>query len=100
MAGAAVKRALEASNDVQADLPAGPQSPDNRGMEARVAKLEAGMEYVQRDLADIKITLRAHDGKFDSLRDRMETDFRVTWGAIIIGFLGMAGLMAKGFGWL
>jgi hypothetical protein len=85
---------------IEAGLGHGGEPPDNGGMEARVAKLESAMEYVQRDLADIKGSLRGHDGKFDGLRDRMDSDFRLTWGAIIIGFIGLAGLMAKGFGWL
>ena len=59
-------------------------------MEARVSKLKAAMEHVPADLSDIKATLRIHDAKFDSLRDRMdgvrdhmERDFRVLFGALI-----------------
>lgn len=77
-----------------------PEPPDNGDMEARVAKLEASMEYVQRDLAEIKATLRGHDGKFDGIRDRAERDFRILFGALIAVALGLAGMMAKGFGWL
>lgn len=73
---------------------------DNGGMEARVAKLEASMEFAQRELGEIKTTLRGHDGKFDGVRDRMERDFRILFGAMIAATLGLAGLMAKGFGWL
>lgn len=90
-------------------------------MGTRVSKLEAAVEHVQADLADIKATLRIHDAKFDSLRDhldgmrdridgtrdridgvrdRMERDFRVLFGALIAVTLGLAGLMAKGFQWL
>lgn len=97
-------------------------------METPVSKLEAAMELVQADLSDIKATLRIHDAKFDSLRDRiesmrdpidgmrdrmdavrdrmdglrdrMERDFRVLFGALIAVTLGLAGLMAKGFHWL
>ena len=68
-------------------------------METRVSKLETAVEHVQAGLADIKATLRIHDAKFDSLRDRMERDFRLLFGALIAVTLGLAGLMAKGFQW-
>jgi hypothetical protein len=48
---------------------------------------------IERDIAEIKI-----DGR--SLRDRVERDFRITWAGIMALGLGLAGLMAKGFGWL
>ncbi len=83
-------------------------------MEARVAKLEVAVEHIQRDVTEIKTILRGHDGKFDAIRDRfdglpgrfdgmrdrMDRDFRFTFGALIAVALGLAGLMAKGFGWL
>ncbi len=68
----------------------GTEPPDNDNMEARVAKLEVAVEYIQRDIADLKADVRA-------IRT---TDFRLTFGAIIAVALGMAGLMAKGFHWL
>jgi hypothetical protein len=36
----------------------------------------------------------------ERLHDRMDSDFRITWAGIIGSTLGLAGLMAKGFGWL
>lgn len=69
------------------------EPPDNGGMEARVAKLEAAMEYVQRDMGEIKQDIR-------EIKQDARTDFRVTWGALIVGFLGIASLMARGFGWI
>jgi hypothetical protein len=62
-------------------------------MEARVARLEASVEHIERDIAEMKI-----DGR--SLRDRVERDFRITWAGIMALGLGLAGLMAKGFDWL
>jgi hypothetical protein len=62
-------------------------------VEARVARLEASVEHIERDIAEMKI-----DGR--SLRDRVERDFRITWAGIMALGLGLAGLMAKGFGWL
>jgi len=62
-------------------------------MEARVAKLESTTEYIQRDIAELKVDAR-------ELRQDLKTDFRILFGAIIAVALGLAGLMAKGFGWL
>lgn len=63
--------------------------PYDGGMEARLSKLEATMNYVQRDIAELKTDVRA-------IRT---TDFRLLFGAIIAVALGLSGLMAKGFGW-
>ena len=59
-------------------------------MEARMARLEVAVEYMQRDIAELKAGMRA-------IRT---TDFRLIFGAIITVALGNAALMAKGFGWL
>jgi hypothetical protein len=76
-------------------------------MEERVARLEAGVEHIGRDLGEIKNDarlMRQEIGglrdRVDLLRDRLEADFRITWVGIIASNLGLAGLMAKGFGWL
>ena len=62
-------------------------------MEARIAKVESAVEFIQRDILDIKQELR-------SMRKDMSTDFRILFGAIMTLAVGLAGLMAKGFGWL
>lgn len=69
------------------------EPPYDGGMEARVAKLEASMEFVQRELTDIK-------GDTREIKKDARADFRVLFGAIIVATLGLAGLMAKGFHWL
>lgn len=95
-------------------------------MEARVAKLEAVFDVVARDIRDIKDHVREQrregrdalvelrrdgrdaladlrrDGQSDvrELRRDARSDFRILFGAIIAVALGLAGLMAKGFGWL
>lgn len=94
-------------------------------MEARVAKLESGVEYIQRDISEIKSDLKEFKGEvrgeFKSVRDEFKSvhaefknvrdelkeqrelhhkDFRIIFGALITVALGLAGLMAKGFGWL
>jgi len=71
--------------------PGGPG--DNGGMEARVAKLEAAVEHIQRDISDLKTDVRG-------LRGDARSDFRTLFGALIVVALGLAGIMAKGFGWL
>lgn len=78
---------------VEQRIESGGGPPYDGGMEARVAKLEAGLEFVQRELSDIKADTR-------EIKKDARTDFRITWGALIAGFLGIAGLMAKGFLWL
>lgn len=59
-------------------------------MEARLARLEVAAEYMQRDIAELKADVRA-------IRT---TDFRLMFGALITVALGLAAVMAKGFGWL
>lgn len=48
---------------------------------------------MERDVSDMRVELR-------QLRADQRADFRLTWGALIAIALGLAGLMAKGFGWL
>ena len=62
-------------------------------MEARIARLEAGMDHIQSDMRDVKSDLRV-------IRDDARTDFRLLFGALIAVAIGLAGLMARGFGWL
>lgn len=69
-------------------------------MEARVARLEASVEHIERDIAEIKIDCRSMRQEIAQLRDRVDADFRVTWAGMMALGLGLAGLMAKGFGWL
>ncbi|MES2017327.1 MAG: hypothetical protein V4484_12600 [Pseudomonadota bacterium] len=65
----------------------------NLAMEARIAKLEAAVEFIQRDIRDLKDDVRA-------LRKDLSTDFRLLFGASITAALGLAAVIAKGFGWL
>lgn len=62
-------------------------------MEARVAKLESDVSHIQRDITDIKSDIK-------EIRNHQRSDFRVLFGALITVALGLAALMAKGFGWL
>jgi hypothetical protein len=74
-------------------LPGGGGGGTFDGMEARVAKVEATLEHIQRDISDIKGDVRTQ-------RENSRSDFRVLFGAIITVALGLAGIMARGFHWL
>ncbi|WP_417834719.1 hypothetical protein [Thalassospira xiamenensis] len=58
-------------------------------MESRVAKLEALAESTDKRLSLVETDLRSLSGKLDKY-------FLLGIGAMV----GLAGLMAKGFGWL
>lgn len=62
-------------------------------MEARVAKLESDVGNIKENIADIRIDIRG-------LRDKIDKQFLITWGGLIAGCLGLAGLIAKGFKWI
>lgn len=62
-------------------------------MEARVAKLESDTDAIKVTIADIKTDIR-------EMRIDMRSDFKLLFGALITITLGLAVLMAKGFGWL
>jgi hypothetical protein len=62
-------------------------------VELRVARLEVRVEHIERDISEIKTDLRA-------LRAHFDRQLRAVWASIIASNLGLAGLMAKGFGWL
>jgi hypothetical protein len=67
--------------------------PPSKDMEARVAKLEAVAESADRRLSNIETDVR-------EIRTNQRSDFLITWAGIIAAALGLAGLLAKGFGWL
>lgn len=67
--------------------------PGGNDVEARIAKLESHFEYIRRDLDDVKIDVR-------EIKKDIREDFRVMFGALIVVALGLASMMAKGFGWL
>ena len=58
-------------------------------MEARIAKLENEAHHIQSDIAEIKTDIR-----------ELRSNNKILLGMIIAASLGLAGIMAKGFGWL
>lgn len=78
---------------LRAGLKSGDGDGTSGGMEARVVKLEVIAEHTLRDLGEIKTDVR-------ELRQHARPDFRTLFGALITVALGLAALMAKGFGWL
>lgn len=84
-------------DEISRRLRAGGEPPDNDHMEARVAKLEAAVTHLQRDVTDLRADVKELRRDITGIRT---TDFRLIFGAIIAVALGLAGLMAKGFGWL
>jgi hypothetical protein len=68
------------------------RSAEPDGLEARIAKLEAGIEF-QRDIAEIKSELQI-------LRANARSDFRIIFALITAATAGLVWLLAKGFHWL
>lgn len=63
------------------------------GLEARIARLEVSVSHIESDVRDIKTDLR-------DLRNKVDSHLVLLFGALIATAVGLAGLMAKGFGWL
>jgi hypothetical protein len=96
--------AAETEMDGVNNLAGGGSSPHDPGMEARVAVLEEiasatkhAVAGLQQEVHDLRTETSRRD---EALRDAIETDFRVMFGALITVALGLAALMAKGFHWL
>ena len=62
-------------------------------LETMVSRLDALLEVSEKRLALLEQDVREH-------RHNMRVEFRVSYGVMIAGFLGLAGIMARGFGWL
>jgi len=98
---------------IRADARVNRRGSDNRGLEARVAKLEATTEHIQSDVSDLKIEVRALradlkaevtslradlKSEVTNLRSEFRADFRLLFGAILTVVIGMVGLLVKSFG--
>ncbi|HBC7417585.1 TPA: hypothetical protein KEY88_000222 [Serratia marcescens] len=72
-----------------------------------IDRMESDIEYIKRDISDLKgdvKDIRKDMGEIrkdmGDIRKDMEKDFRISIRALIAATLGLAGLMAKGFGWI
>lgn len=92
-----VKAVAERNADIPRRLAKDDGGGNDGGMEARVAKLEAVAEHLRRDVDDLRADVKELRRDVHGIRT---TDFRLIFGAIIAVSLGLAGIMAKGFGWL
>lgn len=85
-----IVRDNQATNHHYKGPPSGGGEPP---MEARIARLESDVEYIKRDVGEIKTDLK-------EIKSEMKSDFKIHFGALIFVAIGLAGIMAKGFGWL
>lgn len=69
-------------------------------MEARIAKLEATTEHIQADITDLKQDVRELRSDTGKVRDAVDSNLKWTLGAFGTTAVLLAGIMAKGFGWL
>ena len=69
----------------------GTDRPNGLGM--RVAKVESAIEHIRTDVAEVRRDLR-------EIKRDARLDFRLLFGALIVTALGLAGIVARGFGWL
>ena len=58
--------------------------------EARIVKLEVNVEYLQRDVAALK----------EGARPAQYSNLRFALSGMAIMFIGLAAVLARGFGWL
>ncbi|WP_439413092.1 hypothetical protein [Enterobacter ludwigii] len=72
-------------------------SSSDASMDGRVARIESDISYIKRDIQDLKSEMKDVRDDIKSIRT---TDFRITFGALIAVALGLAGIMAHGFGWM
>lgn len=67
--------------------------PPGGNMEARVARLEADMEYVKRDVADIKTDIRDVRDRLTTLEERAKHLVTHRWLALYV--VGLAALIVR-----
>jgi len=72
----------------------------NQEVEGRMGRMESDISYIKRDISDLKVDLKDVKTEMKDIRMDMRNDFRILFGAIIAVTLGLASIMAKGFGWL
>jgi hypothetical protein len=61
-------------------------------MKTDVAVLKTDASYIKRDVSELRVDIR-------EVRQHQGRDFRIMFGSMIGLAMGLAGLIAKGFGW-
>ena len=77
-------------------------------MEERIARLESDVAHLNRQIADIKLDIRALRDRMDARFDRLESkreaqrDSKFAWllPLCFVSAAGVIGAMAHGFGWI
>lgn len=67
------------------------------GLTERVSRLEASVIHLIDDVRELRNDVREMRRDIVTIRT---VDFRLLFGAIIVSALGLAGILARGFGWL
>jgi hypothetical protein len=104
-------RYLRPAGTTSDDLVSGGEPPHDGGMEARVAKLEAAVEHIQNDVAEIKAEMREMrnawlsfkddvNKEFTAVRNEMKNDLKWTIGTSVGIGIALFVALSKGFGWL
>ncbi|TKT67250.1 hypothetical protein FDR95_04165 [Rhizobiaceae bacterium LC148] len=71
--------------------------PHARTRSEAIANLESAVEFIQRDIAELKTDLKEMRGDISSIRT---TDLRILFRAMISVAFELGALMVKGFGWI
>lgn len=69
-------------------------------MNSRMVRINSDLSHIKRDIQDLKGDIKDVRGDIRDIRTDMRTDFRITCGALFAVALGLAGIMAHGFGWM
>jgi hypothetical protein len=72
----------------------------NVSIEVRVAKMESSVSHIERDMVDVKADIRDLRSELTETRITIYRLFTNSVAITITATLGLAALMAKGFGWI
>jgi hypothetical protein len=91
--------AVDPEMDGVNNLAGGGSPPHDPSMEARVAVLEEIASATKQATVELRLEVHETNRRVDALRDAVESDSRILFGALITATLGLAALIAKGFHW-